>query len=242
MKGGSFSFIIKNVYSFEVQIIQAPPVNSRNLISMLISHKHKFIFIHIAKTGGSSISSALMPYCKPRIQETAHRYLSLLNIHVLQPMPYEGHISARKLADKMGRDMFKEYFSFSFVRNPWDWQVSMYHFMLSRPKHPTHQTIKELGNFKNYIKWRSEMGMVSQKTILSDADGSLLVDHIGRFENLHDDYEAICHKIGVPVRKLPHKKYIKKKPYQYYYTPKLRDMVASFSKEDIDTFGYSFED
>src|SRR5690625_4989931 len=55
-----------------------------NLISMLISHKHKFIFIHIAKTGGSSISSALMPYCKPRIQETAHRYLSLLNIHVLR--------------------------------------------------------------------------------------------------------------------------------------------------------------
>src|SRR5690625_7140568 len=86
------------------------------------------------------------------------------------------------------------------------------------------------------------MGMIPQNTIISNADGSLLVDHNGRFENLHDDNEAICHKIGVPVRKLPHKKYIKKKPYQYYYTPKLRDMVASFSKEDIDTFGYSFDD
>src|SRR5690625_5699802 len=94
-----------------------------NLISMLISHKHKFIFIHIAKTGGSSISSALMPYCKPRIQETAHRYLSLLNIYVLQPMPYEGYMSARKLSGKIGMDMLKEYFRLSFIRNPWYWQL-----------------------------------------------------------------------------------------------------------------------
>lgn len=208
---------------------------------MLISHKHKFIFIHIYKTGGSSISNALMPYCRPKILAFAHEYLSQIKINFLKPFPYEGHITAHKLVNKIGEKRFSEYFSFSFVRNPWDWQVSLYHFMLSREKHPSHNMIKKMGSFENYLKWRMEGGMRSQKSLISDEKGAILVDYVGRFENLHSDYHTACEKIGIKPKKLPHKKYLKKKPYQEYYTPKLRDMVASINKEDIDFFEYEFD-
>lgn len=208
---------------------------------MLISRKHKFIFIHIYKTGGSSISNALMPYCKPSLQVWAHQYLSLMNIQILKPFQYDGHISAVRLANEMGKQAYSQYFSFSFVRNPWDWHVSLYHFMLSRPAHPSHQHIKKLGSFENYIKWRNG-GMKSQKSLISDSDGNIMVDFVGRFERLRTDYLKVCSKIGVKARKLPHKKAVKRKPYQYYYTPKLRDMVAEINKVDIDFFEYQFDD
>jgi hypothetical protein len=207
---------------------------------MLISHKQKFIFIHVAKTGGSSVSHALMPYCKPRIFSFLHNYFHLININIFKPFPYDGHISARALANEIGHDTFNDYFSFSMVRNPWDWQLSMYHFMLSRPKHPTHQTIKDLGSFEKYIQWRSEVGMHSQKALLSNKKGELMIDYVGRFEELQKHFDIICEKIGIKAE-LPHKKFLKKKkPYQFYYNSETRDMVAEFSKEDIDYFGYKF--
>ena len=241
MTGDSFSFI-KNVYIVKgVIIIFILTKYCRADAAMLISHKHKFIFIHIAKTGGSSVSHALMPYCRPRIFQKLHNYFHLLNINIFKPFPYEGHISARKLAHELGTDTFQKYFSFSMVRNPWDWQLSMYFFMLSRPKHPTHDTIKNLGSFENYIRWRSEIGMHSQKALLSNKEGKLIVDYVGRFEELQKHFDTVCEKIGVKAD-LPHKKFLKKKkPYKHYYSDKSRDLVAEFSKEDIDYFGYRFE-
>ena len=209
---------------------------------MLISQKRKFIFIHVAKTGGSSVSHALMPYCKPRIFNVLHNYFHLININIFKPFPYDGHISAGKLADEIGHNIFQEYFSFSMVRNPWDWQLSMYFFMLSRSKHPTHETIKKLGSFENYIRWRSGVGMHSQKALLSDNNGKLLVDYVGRFEELEKHFKIVCDKIGVEAE-LPHKKFLrKKKPYQHYYTDETRRLVAEFSTEDIECFGYRFEE
>ena len=82
---------------------------------MLISHKRKFIFIHIAKTGGSSVSHALMPYCKPQIFKFLHNYFHLININIFKPFPYNGHITASALAKGIGHDTFQDYFSFFFL-------------------------------------------------------------------------------------------------------------------------------
>lgn len=207
---------------------------------MLISNKHKFIFIHVYKTGGSSITHALLPYCKSPVRVLAHNILSQFNIQILKPFPYDGHITAQNLANKIGKNSFSKYFSFSFVRNPWDWHVSLYHFMLSRQDHRSHKEIKQIGSFENYIKWRRG-GMKSQKSFITDENGEKLVNFVGRFEALHADYQKVCETIGVKAKKLPHRKRILKKPYQYYYTPKLRDMVATINKEDIDFFEYEFD-
>jgi len=72
----------------------------------MINHKHKFIFLFLFKTGGTSIGRALQRACG--IQE---KYQSFY-IHY----------------DDLTEDMLKEYFVFTFVRNPWDRLVSNYRF------------------------------------------------------------------------------------------------------------------
>ena len=74
----------------------------------MISHTHNFIFIHIPKTGGSSVDSVLKKYVRRFV---LHEYLYPNVVHK---------------AEK--RNGFLNYFSFCFVRNPWDKIVSQYHF------------------------------------------------------------------------------------------------------------------
>ena len=74
----------------------------------MISHKHKFIFIHIRKTGGTSIEKIFVPTAGNGKNE----------------VPYKHH-SSSKMQSKFPKE-WKEYFTFSFVRNPWCWLVSRY--------------------------------------------------------------------------------------------------------------------
>jgi len=206
---------------------------------MLISEKHQFIFIHIYKTAGTSITYALMPYCVSNLKFNLHRLLRKFQINHFQPQPYSKHITAKELKSQLGEAEFNRHFRFSFVRNPWDWQVSLYNFMINHPEHPKHSFIRDLGSFENYIHWRNEKGIFSQKKYLSDADENLLVDYIGKFETLAKDFDVICRKIGIQAS-LPHLHKSKKIPYQNFYTSETRDIVYNLCKEDIELFGYSF--
>ena len=50
----------------------------------------------------------------------------------------------------MSKKVFEEYFKFGFVENPWDWQVSLYTFMLKDAKHHQHEFVKSLKDFDEY--------------------------------------------------------------------------------------------
>ncbi len=190
---------------------------------MVLSETHKFIFMHIYKTAGSSISRALEPYAK-----------------LLDPQIYPPHIKTSELILIMGEQAYKSFFSFAFVRNPWDWQVSLYTYMLTSQQHHQHALVKGFGNFEGYIRWRCDKEVRFQKDFIFSENGEQLVDFIGKYERLDDDFADICTRIGISTS-LPKINVSKTKPYQEYYTPETVELVRQTFEPDIRIFHYDFQ-
>jgi hypothetical protein len=208
---------------------------------MLISERYRFIFIHIYKNAGTSISAALGPYTAANpVQGAAYSILGKLGYSDFEPKTYPHHITAPELLRRMGVEKFKSYFSFAFVRNPWDWQVSLYTFTLKNRSHYQHKFVKGLGSFDAYIHWRCTEEVRYQKDFVFSQDGRQLVDFIGRYEHLDEDFQTVCSHIKVSV-KLPRLRVSKSEPYQRYYTPQTIALVRNAFAPDIALFDYEFE-
>lgn len=192
----------------------------------MISHKYKCIFIHIGKTGGSSIEHAL-------------------DQHVSIDSGISGEIGNTKLKGKQWTALeyakkypkeYKEYFTFAFVRNPWDRTVSHYEWqiLLCNPY------VMKL-DFKGHIKSRRFKGLkFSYIDNICDNKNEIMVDFVGRFETLQKDFDIVCDRIGIEHIKLPHINKINHKHYTEYYDEETKQIVAEKYAQDIEYFGYEF--
>ena len=186
----------------------------------MISHEHKFIFIHIHRTGGTSIELNF------KHGKWDHRN-------------YSAYIK------QFGAEVWNEYFTFSFVRNPWDKMLG--HYMWR--KQISSNTCK--GDDLSFRDWVLEFennikgpGALGDKGLPQYGqlflDNVQLVDFIGKFENLQEDFNTICDKIGIPQQQLPHKNKTKHKHYTEYYDDETREIVAENYARDNEYFGYKF--
>jgi hypothetical protein len=79
----------------------------------------------------------------------------------------------------------------------------------------------------------------NQVDYLTDASGRLMVDFVGRFENLAEDFRFVAQKLGVNSP-LPHVNRSSHDHYTRYYTPALADKVGRRFQRDIAQFGYTY--
>lgn len=221
---------------------------------MLLSHSHRFAFVHCMKTAGRSIEHALGPYGEPqpsrhwasRWRKNMPALLGPLNrLPVLRDLVQFGvHASALEVRSSIGPARWEEYFTFGFVRNPWDRLVSRYHHLSTRPDARRHEEVVRLGSFANFVRW--EIGLarprMHQCSDLCDRDGKVLVKFVGRFERLDEDFAEVTRRLGIPVT-LPHRNSAiqPKADYRSYYDDELRDLVGRFCAQDCATFGYDFD-
>jgi hypothetical protein len=195
---------------------------------MRISHKHKFIFIHSIKTGGTSIRNYL------------NDYSDIISVSDRRS-PFYFHVSAiemEKYFQEQGWD-WNNYFKFAFVRNPWDRVVSFYHHILwNYETHPSLPYAKECLGGSNSFGTYLKSGILPIKE--SWQFNNISDFHIGRFENLQDDFNEICDKIGIPQQELPYTNVSNHKHYTEYYDDETREIVAKRYAEEIKMFDYEF--
>lgn len=218
---------------------------------MLISHSHRFIFFHVAKTAGLSVRNALQPYAE---EPTSFKIKRPPKQKAGQPNPFYAvwealliHAKASDAQKELPPTVFEDYYKFAFVRNPWDWQVSMYHFILSEPTHVKHALVNALGSFERYLAWVIETpnpyakgATKLQKEVLTDPDGKLLVDFVGRYETLPQDFAQVCRQLDITAQ-LPHVNRSAHHNYRAYYTERTGQLVAEHFAADINLFGYTFD-
>lgn len=205
---------------------------------MLISHQYKFIFIHIYKTGGTSIREALRKtHCFPY----ENLYYTLLRKLKLLPTSSIDHVYAKDLKRDIPK-FFNAYFKFCFIRNPWDLEVSLYYFMKKcGPKHFQYDIIKNF-SFEQYLEWRINEDLHQQAEYILDDNDGILVDFIGKLENIDEDFNKVCTKIGYNAKLKVLNKNLQRteKDYRTMYNDYTRKLITKNYNKDIELGGYVF--
>lgn len=195
----------------------------------MISHQKKIIFIHIPKTGGTSIEDALVDEtseCKKDMWDERIRTTPL------------NHLTMQEMLAGEFIDLptAKSYFKFCVVRNPWSRVVSEISYTPSLFAGDTFSekvaSLCEIKNHGNHM--RPQVDFVRNQY-------GIEMDMIGRFESLEANFKRACTAIGLPSTiQLQHKNKSNHNEYQSYYDDQTRELVAVKYKEDIEAFGYHF--
>ena len=210
---------------------------------MLISDSHQFVFLRMRKVASTSMKAVLLPLCVPRPEgRLAHLKSRAWLEWDYHKYVFRAHDDIRAAKWRMPKDRFERYFKFAFVRNPWDRLVSEDEFLLERPAHGRHARVKKLDGFRQFIEMQIPRKDAYQTNVLCDRKGNLLMDFVGKLENLQNDWQTVCTRIGIPCHELQRRNATNHRHYQDYYNDDSRQLVARHWAREIDLFEYRFED
>jgi hypothetical protein len=204
---------------------------------MPINRDMKVFFIHIPKTGGTTIEHLLAIDSKPNNVEQLFGVSS--DGWVLHTLPL------RMITSYISREEMETYFKFAIVRNPWDRLVSDYFW------HKRRRSFKEFVYLvKETLEKHTEESLVhfdpvlyrhhfvSQSFMLDSEE--IKLDFIGRFENFEKDIKLVAKKIGLDLLTVPTKNKMDHLNYRSYYDEETKGIIGTLYKKDIARFGYSF--
>jgi Sulfotransferase family len=198
--------------------------------------KPPWIFVHVQKTGGNSVRTAL-------------------GADIFDPYK---HFFARELRDIHGEATWESCFKFTFVRNPWDRLVSWWSMIDEArdyvdPTQPPNgffgYVLERARSFEEFLlHCRDEIIdsdgrkhiFRNQIDYLVDDSGRIIVDFVGRYERLQESFDEISRRLGRTPVELPRTNVSRHRDYREYYTPALAEIVAGHYARDIEAFGYRF--
>ncbi len=216
---------------------------------MIVSPKQRFVFVHNPKTAGTSIQQALTPYSNIVQRSIYQKMRFRLTRKSVFPdwryRHYHKHMKASEAMRLIPEKVWDSFFTFGFVRNPFDRQVSLYLYTQRTSTTKSHKVVSKLDSFKEYVyalinePLFQENRTVFQKTYFTDENGNTMVNFIGRYENLLKDIQFIERKIGILID-LPWELKSDRKPYRAYYDNETRRLVEEYVRPDLDEFDYDF--
>ncbi len=207
---------------------------------MLISDQQQFIFVHIEKNAGTSITNALQPFSNVQSDSKLYSILRTFNLpRDYTRYKYPRHAGLSEAQKMMPSDKFEQYFKFAFVRNPWERLVSEYNAAIKKNRRRRHHKIKAMRDFSEYVSYEVRRNKLGQLSKTLNQQGEMGLDFIGRFESLYEDFEHVCQAVGIDVA-LKKRNAFKHQNYRQYYNLQTQIKVSQHWADDIETFGYEF--
>ena len=209
---------------------------------MLLSISHRFIFIHVNKAAGTSMLRSLEHLGHKPPRDPFSKLKSKLHLaRDYRKRFYSVHTYARQLQKELPREIYDDFFKFAFVRNPWDWLASTYNYLRDTPTHRHHRRVVTMKSFAEYVDFEIVRDKRSQAAFVCSGDSDdVIVDFVGRFETLEEDFGSICQRIGIDAS-LPHVNKTNHGDYRLHYSDVLIEKVGVHWQRDIGLFDYEFD-
>lgn len=177
------------------------------------------VFIHIEKTGGTSIEGALgLPIADHRLYVEREKDTKNPNAWV-----------------------------FTAIRNPFDLVVSKFNWRKYHTNQiPDKKMDFKAWCVQTYsecspITVDDIRRFRTQKSWVSNLEGEVVLNQVLRYESLQKDFDKLCDNLGRPSMKLPHTNKTKRnRDYKTYYDAETTDVVRKYFQEDLEYWGYSF--
>lgn len=227
---------------------------------MIISNSKHFIFIHIHKCGGTSISKMFEPELKWQDFMTGgSRYGEAMSEAWGNKWGLRKHATAMQIYDLVGDKLWNKYYTFSFVRHPFSRVVSLYTFTQKVVENQrwrryirylakkwdsdvwdwgSVQAYIDSDSFSEYIrhpKLKNDPAFQLQFNFISNEEGDLIVDFVGKFEDYENDVNKILENLNLKLS-IPHKNKSPKKEIDI--TIEDRNYIADLFRTDYEMFGY----
>jgi hypothetical protein len=229
---------------------------------MILSHKHKFIFIKTAKTAGTSIEVFLSRYCGPtdvltpiepcveghhprnyegfinpipEILERPGKFLSALRHSITSREKFYRHMPAFEIENRVPANVWNSYFKFCVDRNPWDKVLSHYHMHAAREggSLSLDEYLVRARFPINYFRYTDRSGK------------KIIVDRILHYENLLPELSKVFSQLNIPfdgrlgvAAKSEYR--TDRRPYQQVFDEEQRRIVEKAFAKEIALHGYRF--
>lgn len=181
-------------------------------------------FIHIPKTGGTSITHGCN-FPRPNPQANIKK-----------------HYRLRTIKEKLDPTFWEQAFKFIFVRNPWDRVFSHYRFRLRKNR----VKAEFVDSFKLWLAYNLT-GEIKDNMLNPQYDwiqsGGIVekIDFVGRFENYENDFNRLTKILGIEIN-LPHvNSSLPFIDYRTVYDDEMIEIVRNFHMQDVEYFKYTFE-
>jgi hypothetical protein len=193
----------------------------RNLRSM-VDHweQSPLLFVHINKTGGTSVSAAL-------------------------GAPLTMHPTATEMKAYVGHEAWEDKLSFAIVRNPFDRIVSQWCYRVKTNQNQLGEGKADFATWvhsvfeQNDAKYRDKPRFFMPQIDWIQDNGSVIVDEVARFECMEHDLQLIAGQVGM-LLELPHLNSTDRRSYREYFDSATRRTIEQAFRTDLEYFGYEY--
>ena len=201
---------------------------------MIVSYKHKFVFVKTKKTAGSTLEKLMFPYLGTKDVCTGSPRDDTPRINTSST---DGHASWAKIQSSYPSE-FRDYFKFTIERNPWDKVVSSYYW---------HQEIKpaQFANmdFETYVMTCDLLPV--DWLNYTDRQGVRRVTAAYKYEEMDVMYEDLNQRFRLDIKDWGNTKLKgdirKERDYRKLHTDATIERVAQLFANEIKSFGYKYE-